>query len=66
MGGIPVVDDIAMGWDYLGAIHDGDIKSNDIVLMVSLNGAQLYDSKESNCWISPDAVPTMHALINFL
>ena len=51
MGGIPVVDDIAMGWDYLGAVLDGDIKSNDIILMVSLDGAQLYNSKESDCWI---------------
>jgi len=50
-GGIPVVNDIAMGWDYLGAVLDGDIKSHDIVVMVSLDGAQLYDSKESDCWI---------------
>ena len=50
-GSIPVVNDIAMGWDYLGAVLDGDIKPQDIVLMVSLNGAQLYDSKESDCWI---------------
>ena len=51
MGGIPIVDDIAMGWDYLRAVLDGDIKSHDIVVMVSLDGAQLYDSKESDCWI---------------
>jgi len=40
-----------MGWDYLGAVLDGDIKPHDIVLMVSLNGAQLYNSKELDCWI---------------
>jgi len=50
-GGIPIVNDIAMGWDYLGAVLDGDIKSHDIVVMVSLDGAQLYDSIESDCWI---------------
>ena len=50
-GAIPIIDDIAMGWDYLGAVLDSDIKSNNIMLMVSLDGAQLYDSKESNCWI---------------
>jgi len=50
-GGIPVVDNIAMGWDYLGAVLDGDIKSHDVIVMVSLDGAQLYDSKESDCWI---------------
>ena len=33
------------------AVLDGDIKPQDIVLMISLDGAQLYDSKESDCWI---------------
>ncbi|KIK21600.1 hypothetical protein PISMIDRAFT_103894, partial [Pisolithus microcarpus 441] len=51
MGNIPVIEDIVMGWDYLGAILDGDIKQQDIVLMVSLDGAQLYNSKESDCWM---------------
>ncbi|KIK75747.1 hypothetical protein PAXRUDRAFT_18733 [Paxillus rubicundulus Ve08.2h10] len=50
-GEIPVVDDVVMGWDFLGAVLDGDIKPDDIVVMVSLNGAQLYQSKESDCWI---------------
>ena len=50
-GAIPVVDDVAMGWDYLGAVLDGDIGEHDIVLMISLDGAQLYDSKESDCWM---------------
>ncbi|KIK20230.1 hypothetical protein PISMIDRAFT_13124 [Pisolithus microcarpus 441] len=50
-GSISIVDNIAMGWDYLGAVLDSDIKPNDIILMVSLDGAQLYDSKESDCWI---------------
>ncbi|KIK77487.1 hypothetical protein PAXRUDRAFT_63575, partial [Paxillus rubicundulus Ve08.2h10] len=48
---ISVVDDIIMGWDYLGVVLNGDIKEHDIVLMLSLNGTQLYDSKESNGWI---------------
>ena len=48
---ISLVDDIAAGWDYLGAVLDGDIKKDDIVLMVSLDGAQLYESKQSDCWI---------------
>ncbi|KIK25482.1 hypothetical protein PISMIDRAFT_9518 [Pisolithus microcarpus 441] len=50
-GNIPVIDDIVMGWDYLGAVLDGDIKQQDIILMVSLDGAQLYDSKELDCWM---------------
>ena len=48
---IPIVDDIAMGWDYLGAVLAGDIQEHDIILMVSLDGAQLYESKESDCWM---------------
>ncbi|KAG1882568.1 hypothetical protein F4604DRAFT_1879305 [Suillus subluteus] len=48
---IPVIDDIAMGQDYLGVVLDRDIKPNDIVLMVSLDGAQLYESKQSDCWM---------------
>ncbi|KIJ11400.1 hypothetical protein PAXINDRAFT_15704 [Paxillus involutus ATCC 200175] len=50
-GEIPVVDDVVMDWDFLGAVLDGDIKPDDIVVMVSLDGAQLYQSKESDCWI---------------
>jgi hypothetical protein len=50
-GKISIINDIAMGWDYLGAVADGKIKENDIVLMVSLDGAQLYKSKNSDCWM---------------
>ncbi|KIM52263.1 hypothetical protein SCLCIDRAFT_32776 [Scleroderma citrinum Foug A] len=50
-GSISLVNDIAAGWDYLRAVLDGDIKKDDIVLMVSLDGAQLYESKQSDCWI---------------
>ncbi|KAF9222790.1 hypothetical protein BS17DRAFT_767552 [Gyrodon lividus] len=48
---IPVIDDIAMSWDYLSAVLEGDITEHDIIVMVSLNGAQLYSSKEFDCWI---------------
>ncbi|KAG2049518.1 hypothetical protein BDR06DRAFT_893552 [Suillus hirtellus] len=40
-----------MGFDILGAVLDGEIKRDDIVLMVSLDGAQLYESKTFDCWI---------------
>ncbi|KAH7888270.1 hypothetical protein F5I97DRAFT_1942431 [Phlebopus sp. FC_14] len=50
-GEVPDIDDVAMGWDFLGAIIDGDIQPHDAVVMVSLDGAQLYQSKESDCWI---------------
>ena len=48
---IPAVDDIITGWDFLGAVLSGDIKEHDVVLMVSIDGAQLYSSKESDCWM---------------
>ena len=61
---IPLINDIVMGWDFLGAVLDGDIKEHDIVLMVSLNGAQLYESKESDCsmyiWIIGNLSPDIH------
>ena len=50
-GTIPVIEDIAMGWDYLGAVLDGDIKPDNIVLVASLDGAQLYEDKDSDCWM---------------
>ncbi|KAG2050112.1 hypothetical protein BDR06DRAFT_984129 [Suillus hirtellus] len=47
-GEIPVFNNIAMGHNAIGAVLDGDIKENNIVLMVSLDGAQLYESKQSD------------------
>ena len=32
-------------------VIDGDIKENDIVLMVSLDGAQLYEHKDLDFWM---------------
>ncbi|KAF9229553.1 hypothetical protein BS17DRAFT_690040 [Gyrodon lividus] len=48
---ISILSDITMGLDYLVAAHNGNIKEHDTVLMVSLDGVQLFDSKESNCWV---------------
>ncbi|KAG1823587.1 uncharacterized protein BJ212DRAFT_1476455 [Suillus subaureus] len=52
-GEIPVFDNIVMGHNAIGAVLDGDIKENDIVLMVSLDGAQLYESKQSDFHVHP-------------
>lgn len=38
-----------MGYDYISIVLEGDIKGNDIVVMVPLNRVQLYESKQSNC-----------------
>ena len=45
-------DDFFHGSDYLTAVAEGRIKRDDIVLMFSLDGAQLYQNKASDCWIA--------------
>ena len=44
-------DDILCGEAYLNLVNEGTIGERDTVLMLSFDGAQLYESKESNCWI---------------
>ncbi|KAG6808925.1 hypothetical protein H0H92_002347 [Tricholoma furcatifolium] len=44
-------DDICCGSDILKATENGDIRENDIVLMLSFDGAQIYRNKASDCWI---------------
>ncbi|KIO01813.1 hypothetical protein M404DRAFT_28315 [Pisolithus tinctorius Marx 270] len=50
-GVIDLYDDFCKGSDYLEAVKWGDIKPDDIVLMILLDSTQLYESKESDCWI---------------
>jgi hypothetical protein len=50
-GKIAEYDDIYQGSDYLRAVNEGKITSNDMVLLLSIDGAQLYQSKHSDCWI---------------
>ena len=51
-GHIPIFDDVYNSSNYLEAIAHGDITSDDMVPMFSIDGAQLYQMKVSNCWIS--------------
>ena len=44
-------DDIFSGEAYLDAVKNGEIKDYDTVLMLSIDGAQLYRDKKSECWI---------------
>ncbi|KAF8816949.1 hypothetical protein BYT27DRAFT_7247837 [Phlegmacium glaucopus] len=44
-------EDIFHGDAYLKAVQDRKITENDMVLMMSIDGAQLYQSKQSDCWI---------------
>ncbi|KZP26461.1 hypothetical protein FIBSPDRAFT_732273 [Athelia psychrophila] len=39
------------GSDYLRAVDDDKIASGDTILMLSIDGAQLYRNKISECWI---------------
>lgn len=39
------------GADYLEAVIDQRIKSTDMVLLLSMDGAQLYRNKASECWM---------------
>lgn len=50
-GSLPTVDDYFYGSDYIEAVRDGRIQENDMVLMLSFDGAQLYRNKQSDCWI---------------
>ncbi|GBE89900.1 hypothetical protein SCP_1702260 [Sparassis crispa] len=50
-GTLPSYEDLLDGSDYLGTVADGRINSDDIILMLSLDGAQLYRNKASDCWI---------------
>ncbi|KAI0070681.1 hypothetical protein K474DRAFT_1713122 [Panus rudis PR-1116 ss-1] len=50
-GVVQMFEDIFSGSDYLDAVNRGDIKEHDIVVMMSIDGAQLYQSKQSDCWI---------------
>ncbi|KIL54288.1 hypothetical protein M378DRAFT_19053, partial [Amanita muscaria Koide BX008] len=49
---LPVLDDVFHGTEYLDAIRTGLIHENDILLMYSIDGAQLYRDKESDCFFS--------------
>ena len=48
---IEVYNDYLQGFNYLQAVFNGSITSNNTVLLFSFNGAQLYKNKQSNCWI---------------
>ena len=49
---LDVFDDYVCGADYLQAVKDHNIQDNDICLMLSVDGAQLYRNKASDCWIA--------------
>ncbi len=48
---IPVLSDYVHGQEYIEAVRRGDIKDDSVVVLLSMDGAQLYASKQSDCWI---------------
>ncbi|KIK25411.1 hypothetical protein PISMIDRAFT_9618 [Pisolithus microcarpus 441] len=50
-GLVDTYDDVFCGQAYLDAVTQNKIHNDDILLMLSIDGAQLYESKESDCWI---------------
>ncbi|KIK76546.1 hypothetical protein PAXRUDRAFT_18124 [Paxillus rubicundulus Ve08.2h10] len=52
MGVQEMYNDFFDGLDYLEAVMAGEINEEDITIMFSIDGAQLYRNKASDCWIS--------------
>ena len=50
-GVIEEYEDIYHDESYLEAVAQGDITPDDMVLMFAMDGAQLYQDKQSDCWI---------------
>ncbi|KIJ57903.1 hypothetical protein HYDPIDRAFT_103632 [Hydnomerulius pinastri MD-312] len=50
-GNLSLYNDILCGSQYLETINKGSIADNNIILMLSIDGAQLYKSKQSDCWL---------------
>ncbi|KAJ6498404.1 hypothetical protein C8R47DRAFT_971695, partial [Mycena vitilis] len=48
---IDTYDDVYHGKAYLDAVEQGLIRDDDSVLLLSIDGAQLYAMKQSDCWI---------------
>lgn len=51
---LPDYDNVYYGQAYIDAVQEEDrakgIRTDDMVLMFSIDGAQLYESKASDCW----------------
>ena len=50
-GELPWLENIMHGHAFNEAVNSGKIKKDDLILMFSFDGAQLYANKASDCWI---------------
>lgn len=48
---LPLLKDYTYSTQYLDAVKDGLVNDDDIFIMLSMDGAQLYAHKQSDCWI---------------
>jgi hypothetical protein len=48
---IPIYDDTCCGKEFVSLYRSGKIQLGDIVLQLSLDGAQLFRDKASDCWM---------------
>ncbi|KAJ3575685.1 hypothetical protein NP233_g938 [Leucocoprinus birnbaumii] len=48
---VDLFDDIYSGSEYLRLTSEGKIDDDSILLLLSIDGAQLYEHKASDCWI---------------
>ncbi len=48
-GKVKEYNNMTCSCDYLEAIEAGRIKDHDVLMQLSLNGAQLYHNKDSDC-----------------
>lgn len=63
-GQISILNNLYHGRQYLEAVLEGCIKHEDLILIFSIDGAQLYQSKHSSCtiyiWIITNLSPDIH------
>ena len=50
-GSVDIYDDVYCSSTLLDAAMRGDLSSDDTLLMLSIDGAQLFESKQSDCWL---------------
>ena len=50
-GSVNIYDDVYCSSTLLDAAMCGDLLSDDTALMLSIDGAQLFESKQSDCWL---------------
>ena len=48
----PAFEDILHGSEYLDACREGRIAPDDVIVIFSIDSAQLYHDKDSDCWFS--------------